>query len=1698
MSERDDDDRDETTEETSSAERRSDGAGADVATHAQGDDAAAEDHADTVDTEADHDSEPSSGRAPSVRPSTFPPARTSEPPDEDSLRILRSETGITSSDEGNLTSSEIDVLDRSRASAGFDRDLGDAELDGESELVDGERFDGERVEGDRGHTGRASTEAHLASEASAGGAPASASHDGSGGHDGGGHAPGGHGHGDGPEGATLIQLGIVFLLVGVMIGLHQFGSASSNVDYDPTAMLALGFVVLASYTIGSLVDVIKLPHLTGYIFSGLVFGPSLVHLLWEEAEIRLPAPFDQGVLHAEVTAQLRPLETLAVALIALTAGTELRLESLRRGVKTLLFMLFTPLVIVLGMIVLFFWLVSGTFEAVTLPGLSVPEGAFLPVALTFATVAFATSPAVTIALVIQTRARGPMTTAVMNAVVLTDVVVVVLFGVASSWAIQTLGSGGDGNLATQLAIEIFGSLGVGVALGLAVAIYLRFVGRELLLFLLGVVYVGSLVSTELHLDTVLLFLTAGFVVANFSRQGDQLHHVVEQVSLPTYVVFFTLAGAKLHLDEVRELFPFAVAMVGLRVLSMYVGVKLGARLGGADEATKKHGWMGFVSQAGVAIALAGLFGQRLGEDFAALGSLLIAGVAMNEMMGPILFKSGLTRAGEIPSEKKKRADEEPRKKRTSSVPPEERTSFHPWPDEVAKVDWGERTKTGSSRLDRALRELEIDLRTIVREVGDGPMIAFRQDAERYLRELRREFLRHHRRLVVKAREIDTADTAEQILAARQALALTLRTEQTELAERWRSVVLARSAALAKGGGWTPQGIAEQLDDVVASMPERVEVPWDPRIFQTKPTDHPVQRVRRAGLRARRRLAKVFGKELAPRTAELRELARYHLEYRTPPRLEGVAALFVSAEQHLAGRTRHLFDAIVAQCDVLALEVSDPGVDVPARLERLRQDLEHDLLLALDEVSRIARDGTARTGRVLAQALREVRSESTVYGSVELPSRARKASRAFQTRLDALEALGEAVQKLRKSSAGEYSLVAMELELVGLEGRVKDVLETRTARLEGEMQRRAIAQAERVRHALHEAHAKVEATLASSIRGDEMSAAIREVTSATEKTAGDAARIVRELRDELLDEQKVAPLLDALGEATGQLTTRYEVVAGRLQRGEYKLPPAIERVDVPFREVVAEHVETRVAPQLFRATREFAERLQPLAAALREVERLVAFNVELATSELEVWPDEDVPPETRRLLMEMVGGQLERSHGVVTGVHEEAARWPSALGDAVREAVLGALDELRGQLVDGKITRAKLDELRRSANRRRLARRAGQLPQTLREIHQQITRGFVALVGEARLEQWRRRLGLPAPRASDEIDPTRFAPPSPHTELPLVYRRLFAADTMEAGDVLTGREEAIARARAVLEAKRARGQLRAVALVGLDGVGKASVSNAIVRGGRWRQVRRVTLEKPIDVAGVEALLKETSDAQLVVLDGLCWMVSAEPGGFAPLRRFVDGVVADAGKRAWLVHAEELFWRWGKTIAPLQEAFPQTVTLDPLTPDELTAAVMERHRLSGYGHAFDRLEGTSAVEGLLARSASRIRRPYELYFAELHTATGGLVRDALRLWLASIRSIENGDLVRVGPVPASPYTALGRLPEPELLALFWVARQGWMRPESFAWLLRVDTTEARARLARLSHLGLLEERDGFHRVALHLRGALGLVVRDRGWM
>jgi hypothetical protein len=575
--------------------------------------------------------------------------------------------------------------------------------------------------------------------------------------------------------------------------------------------------------------------------------------------------------------------------------------------------------------------------------------------------------------------------------------------------------------------------------------------------------------------------------------------------------------------------------------------------------------------------------------------------------------------------------------------------------------WGEPAATRSRALNDRLHDLQSDLQAVVRETARGPLEDFRHAAEMFLRELRREYLRHHRRLAVQARSGDEP----------QALATQLRTQQAELAERWRGIVLGRAVRLRRIG-WTPDALVETIDRVVEGLPATLRVPWEPESLHGPSEGAPTRTLRRLLLRARRAVRGFFGLPMPLRTLELRTLARYHLSGLAPERLEGLAALLVHADRHLAARTRSLFDVIVEGYDSLARRVvSDTPVDAADALVRMRREVEEELALALDEIARMVRDGEQRTAKAFGDGLRAVKAEAPRFGTFDLPASQRRSSRLFRQRMRAIETLTTRLERVRRTGASGYALLAMELELVGLVAQVKDALELHVSSLEKAVRGRAHTQTERVEGALRESLQRVDEVLEDERTGDDVATELRRMAEATERVAGEASRAATELRDQLADERTGGALLDALGRATRDLTERYEVAGGRVARGEWKLPAAVDPVQVPFRELVQTWVDTRIAPRVMTCTREMASRVQPLATSLGELERLVAFNVELATGELEVVHDEAVPPETRTLLNEMVSGTLERSMGMVHGYVETSAGWADELGRDLRDAVLGA-------------------------------------------------------------------------------------------------------------------------------------------------------------------------------------------------------------------------------------------------------------------------------------------------------------------------------------------------------------------------------------------------------------------------------------------
>jgi Kef-type K+ transport system membrane component KefB len=150
----------------------------------------------------------------------------------------------------------------------------------------------------------------------------------------------------------------------------------------------------------------------------------------------------------------------------------------------------------------------------------------------------------------------------------------------------------------------------------------------------------------LRFEWLLTFLTAGFVVQNFSRQGDKLLHAIEHTGEVVYVIFFATAGAHLDLPLLRTLWPAAVLFFAVRAVTALVGARLTARVAGDPPELRAWGWAGLVPQAGLALGIAAKMQGQFPAFGAQFGALAVAAVALNELVGPVLFKLSLDRTGE--------------------------------------------------------------------------------------------------------------------------------------------------------------------------------------------------------------------------------------------------------------------------------------------------------------------------------------------------------------------------------------------------------------------------------------------------------------------------------------------------------------------------------------------------------------------------------------------------------------------------------------------------------------------------------------------------------------------------------------------------------------------------------------------------------------------------------------------------------------------------------------------------------------------------------------------------------------------------------------------------------------------------------------------------------------------------------------------
>ncbi len=392
------------------------------------------------------------------------------------------------------------------------------------------------------------------------------------------------------------------------------------------AALAFGFLLIVAVQAARICDRLKMPRLTGYILVGIIFGPDLV-----------------GLVSAKMLPDLALVKGTAVGLIAFLGGCELNLRQLRPRLRVI--GTAAALTMVCAALLLF-----GLFYAITFILPITAQFTTLQriiVALVAANVLTAYSPAVVVAILSETKARGPLSEAALSIVILGDLVIVVTYALTSTFGHSVFPSvGGEGGLALLMP-HIFGSILAGLVAGGALAVYVSRGGTRSGIFTFAVLFVAAEAGAALHLNPLLVGLTAGLLLENVTAiGGEQLAHAAEGVAMPTFAIFFAVVGAEVQTGAFLHTAPYAIGAALIRGIGIYIGARVAARLAPFEPVFAKRLTWGLLSQAGVAIALVALLLADFQPWGPVVGTIVLGAIIVNQLVGPVLFRNALVDAGE--------------------------------------------------------------------------------------------------------------------------------------------------------------------------------------------------------------------------------------------------------------------------------------------------------------------------------------------------------------------------------------------------------------------------------------------------------------------------------------------------------------------------------------------------------------------------------------------------------------------------------------------------------------------------------------------------------------------------------------------------------------------------------------------------------------------------------------------------------------------------------------------------------------------------------------------------------------------------------------------------------------------------------------------------------------------------------------------
>ena len=406
-------------------------------------------------------------------------------------------------------------------------------------------------------------------------------------------------------------------------------------------MLYLSIILIVGFIFGKLSELIKIPDITGFIIGGVLLGfigDKLFHL---------------DIM--KISGDLSIISKVVLGLVSFMVGSALWFPKLKKVGKQILVV--TTLESILTMLIVFFsvWILSKE----------------LWIALILSAIASTTAPTAIMAITRKLKTKGPMTDTVLPVVGIDNFIGLIVFGIFSNIAISMIN---DESVSFMNAVLIpFKSIGLSLLFGILIGVVFGLIDRFIIIrfkqnekgvaylaYILASIFLSIWIEKKLELSLIIIILIAGMTFTNLVKKEPYKTQniAVQNFAGVLLILFFTLAGLQLQLDVLISAGILALFYVVFRAAGKMGGGYAGSVLAKSPTSVRKNMGLGLLAQGGVEIGMLMTLKDALpnveitvlgitATPFILINNIVLAGILVFELIGPVLFKFSITRAGEV-------------------------------------------------------------------------------------------------------------------------------------------------------------------------------------------------------------------------------------------------------------------------------------------------------------------------------------------------------------------------------------------------------------------------------------------------------------------------------------------------------------------------------------------------------------------------------------------------------------------------------------------------------------------------------------------------------------------------------------------------------------------------------------------------------------------------------------------------------------------------------------------------------------------------------------------------------------------------------------------------------------------------------------------------------------------------------------------